>query len=79
MADDNVPLVESLFAQAEQLRKTAGFPAGLELGVTGSAALGADMLAATNQSIRSTETWTVVLVVLILLVVYQAPGHLGRC
>lgn len=74
MADDNIPLVQSLFAQAAQLRQAVDFPAGLELGVTGSAALGADMAAATNQSVRSTETWTVVLVVLILLIVYRAPG-----
>jgi len=42
--------------------------------VTGSAAIGSDMLLSSGESIRNTEMTTICLVVLILLLVYRAPG-----
>lgn len=49
-------------------------PGGLQIGLTGSAAVGSDMLFASWESIRNTEWVTIVLVVLVLILVYRAPG-----
>ena len=43
MAVDNIPFMRRS-TRRSSLRKEAGFPAGLQLGVTGSAAVGTDML-----------------------------------
>jgi putative drug exporter of the RND superfamily len=48
-------------------------PPGLELGRTGSAAVGRDTNAAATQSIKNTTYATIGLVVLILLIVYRSP------
>lgn len=48
-------------------------PSGLTWGLTGSAAVGGDTLASSNESIQNIHKATGVLVVLILLVVYRAP------
>ena len=47
--------------------------AGLEIGVTGSAAIGGDMLAAAAESLRNTDRTTIVLVALALAVIYRSP------
>jgi putative drug exporter of the RND superfamily len=48
-------------------------PSGLDLGVTGSAAVGRDSNRAANESLQNTTYTTIALVVLILLVVYRSP------
>ena len=48
-------------------------PAGLDLGRTGSAAVGRDTNVAATQSIKNTTYATIGLVVLILLIVYRSP------
>lgn len=74
MAIDNMPLVAEIHETLQASRQRDDFPAGLELGVTGSAAIGTDMLFAAEESIRNTEVTTIGLVVFILLIVYRAPG-----
>lgn len=74
MATSNMPLFEAVLEVMDEVRALPGFPADrLQLGICGSAAVGADMLVAAKESIRRTEVTTVVLVVLILLIVYRAP------
>jgi RND superfamily putative drug exporter len=48
-------------------------PPGLSRVITGSAAVGRDTNAATDESIQNTTHTTIVLVILILLVVYRSP------
>jgi len=74
MAVENMDLLEAIFTSVQSEKHQHGFPSGLEIGVTGSAAIGSDMLLAARQSIRNTETTTIVLVLLFLALVYRAPG-----
>jgi len=74
MAIDNMKLLAEVYATLDEIRSRPGYAPGLELGVTGSAAIGTDMLFAAEESIRNTNTATIVLVVVILLLVYRAPG-----
>ena len=73
MEVDNIRVLEIVNQTLASFEAAEGFPEGLHLGVTGSAAIGGDMLASAKESIDSTETTTVFLVVLILLLVYRAP------
>jgi putative drug exporter of the RND superfamily len=74
MVIDNIPLVLRIFKDFDAMRQEPAFPKGLELGVTGSAAIGSEMLVAMGESIKNTEMTTIAMVVLILLLVYRAPG-----
>ena len=74
MAVENMDLLEHIQRRLAEIRRGKDFPKGLELGITGSAAVGADMLLSAEESIRNTEWTTVALVVVILLLVYRAPG-----
>ncbi len=71
MATGNMVLVSEVQHLLDKARATA--PAGLQVGITGSAAIGGDMLRSTAESIKNTELTTVALVVIILLLVYRAP------
>ncbi len=74
MAIDNMRLLSEVEDTLEAVRADSAFPEGLRLGITGSAAIGSDMLFAAEESIRNTEWTTIILVLLILLAVYRAPG-----
>ena len=74
MAIDNMHLVREVEECLKEVRRKTNFPEGLQLGMTGSAAIGSDMLFAAEESIRNTEWTTIALVLLILLAVYRAPG-----
>jgi putative drug exporter of the RND superfamily len=73
MAVDNVRVLDRVLEVLADALRSADFPQGLALGLTGSAALGGDMLSSAAQSIRNTEWATIGLVILILLLVYRAP------
>ena len=73
MDTQNIAILDAINAQlASELARPDTQP-GLHLGVTGSAAIGGDMLSSAKESISNTEATTVVLVLLILLLVYRAP------
>ncbi len=72
-AAGNIVVIDRLKELIRDFTKQSPRPKGLELGISGSAALGADNISSANESIRNTERTTVVLVVLILLLVYRAP------
>ncbi len=74
MAIDNMKLMAGIYQTLEEIRTGEHFPDGLQLGVTGSAAIGYDMLDSARESIRNTEWTTIFLVIVILLLVYRAPG-----
>jgi putative drug exporter of the RND superfamily len=74
MAVDNMAFIKSVYAKVDEFRRQPDFPAGLQLGVTGSAPVGADMLESMKESIERTEYTTIVLVIAILLIVYRSPG-----
>jgi RND superfamily putative drug exporter len=75
----NAPLVAEVEEFLERLSRTpkgaeaASLPGGLEAVVSGSATFGRDMIRESANSARSTETWTVALVVILLLLIYRAP------
>lgn len=74
-ATENIRIVQELreeIAPWEQVATEEGLD-HLEIGLTGNAAVGGEMLLAAQESIRNTEVYTVLLVVLILLVIYRAP------
>jgi len=73
-AIENMGFVRDLRERLAASRRAADYPAGLQLGLTGAAAINADTLLAAEESIRNTELTTIALVVLILLAVYRAPG-----
>ena len=48
-------------------------PPGLEISISGSATFGRDMMMESAKSAKSTEHWTVILVVVLLIAIYRAP------
>jgi RND superfamily putative drug exporter len=76
VAVENIRMLEILEAEIAVVRDhwAAVFAKGdLHTGISGSAAVGADMLRAAKDGIRNTEVVTVSLVLIILLLIYRAP------
>ncbi len=69
----NIPLIAEIEALIADLRKADKIPAGLEIGVAGSATAGRDLDLAEAASARTIERWTIGIVVLLLLFLYRAP------
>ncbi|MCA9238144.1 MAG: MMPL family transporter [Planctomycetales bacterium] len=70
MAVDNIRVLNEVTRVVDELAATK--PKGLEVGVTGSAAIGGDMLSAAAESLRNTDRTTVLLVVAALLLIYRS-------
>lgn len=74
MAAENIPFLELVERKLDETRaELKDWPEGLRLGLSGSASVGADMLRSSKESMKNTELYTVVLVVVILLLVYRSP------
>jgi RND superfamily putative drug exporter len=71
MAVANLSLMDEFDRMLSEAQRDA--PAGLNVQIAGSAAIGTDVLRSAAESIRNTERTTIGLVILILLVVYRAP------
>ena len=65
--------VEKLIERNGELQSTGLVPKGLDLALSGSATVGRDMIRAAHESSRDTELWTVLLVLFLLILIYQAP------
>ncbi|MEM9659910.1 MAG: MMPL family transporter, partial [Planctomycetota bacterium] len=71
MATDNMRVLEAVAEVVNQSQ--AKSPAGLKLGISGSAAIGGDMLTAAADSLRSTHVSTIALVTCALTLIYRSP------
>jgi len=73
IASYNREIVGEVEALLENLRRNETLPPGLTMALTGSAVVGRDELQTKSQSADNIHTWTIWLVVGLLLIVYRAP------
>lgn len=74
----NAPLIAEVEQMLEDIRQkpdtdAEAIPYGLDISFSGSATFGRDIIYESRKSARSTEKWTVILVVVLLIVIYRAP------
>jgi len=67
------PAVHAVEDLIERLRRENKVPDGLDIALTGSAVVGRDIRQAEQESAHSIETWTIWLVIGLLLIIYRAP------
>ena len=72
LAIQNLDVLQAVNVALDEARENPDKPQGLELAVSGSAAIGGDFLTAAKESIDHTELMTVLLVLVILALVYRA-------
>ena len=70
MATDNIRVLKEIKRLVERSRQEA--PPGLRVGITGSAAIGGDMLTAAAESVANTHYTTILLVTIALLAIYRS-------
>ena len=70
MATENIRVLQEVEQLIERERKAAP---GIRIGITGSAAIGGDMLTAAARSVSNTHYTTIALVTLALLAIYRSP------
>ena len=76
----NTDLVDKIEALVNKLKHTPtntdepSLPAGMEIALSGTATFGRDMIQESRKSAKSTEKWTVILVVGLLIIIYRAPA-----
>jgi len=76
----NVSLVDEVETFVNKLKHTPtdtaepSLPAGMEIALSGTATFGRDMMMESRNSAKSTEKWTVILVVGLLIIIYRAPA-----
>lgn len=68
-----VPPVDRIEELVEELRRDGAVPDGLEIALSGSAVLGRDRTRAKAESAEAIQSWTIWLVIALLLIVYRAP------
>ncbi len=75
MATANIELMRRLNQQVAEVRQRirANHLEGLQVLVTGSAAVGGDMLLSARDSVRNTEMFTVIMIVGLLVFIYRSP------
>ena len=71
MATDNIHVLAAVRDLVDSQRNRA--PPGLEIGITGAAAIGGDMLSAAAASVASTHRTTILLVAITLFAIYRSP------
>ena len=75
----NSKIVDKVEAFVNKLKHTpdtveSSLPAGMEIALSGTATFGRDMIQESRKSAKSTEKWTVILVVGLLIIIYRAPA-----
>jgi RND superfamily putative drug exporter len=73
LSDANWPVITKIENLTRELRDAGELPNGLDIEITGSAVIGRDHSVAQLRSVRATETLTVALVIVLLLLIYRAP------
>lgn len=68
---ETIERIERLFDRDSDERLE--IPPGLAISISGSATVGRDMIVAGIESADSTELWTVIMVMFLLIVIYRAP------